>query len=59
MGDLLITSGMGGIFPKGLPVGLIEAVKKDQFGLFQQVTAIPTIDFSYLEEVMVIVGGGR
>ncbi len=56
MGDLLVTSGMGGIFPKGLPLGLIETVKKDQFGLFQQVRAIPTVDFSHLEEVMVIVG---
>jgi len=56
VGDLLVTSGMGGVFPKGLPLGTIDAVKKDQFGLFQQVNATPTIDFSHLEEVMVIVG---
>jgi rod shape-determining protein MreC len=56
VGDLLVTSGMGGVFPKGLPLGTIETVKKDQFGLFQQVNATPTIDFSHLEEVMVIVG---
>jgi rod shape-determining protein MreC len=56
VGDLLVTSGMGGVFPKGLPLGTIEAVKKDQFGLFQQVNATPSIDFSHLEEVMVIVG---
>ncbi len=59
VGDLLVTSGMGGIFPKGLPLGLIESVEKDQFGLFQQVKASPTIDFSLLEEVMVIVGEDR
>ncbi len=57
-GDLLVTSGMGGVFPKGLPLGTIEAVKKDQFGLFQQVKATPAVDFSHLEEVMVIVGEG-
>ena len=56
IGDLLVTSGMGGVFPKGLPLGLIEFVEKDQFGLFQQVRAVPTVDFSHLEEVMVIVG---
>ncbi|SEA55250.1 rod shape-determining protein MreC [Desulfuromusa kysingii] len=59
VGDLLVTSGMGGVFPKGLPLGLIESVTKDQFGLFQQVTATPTVDFSHLEEVMVIVGEDR
>ncbi len=58
-GDLLVTSGMGGVFPKGLPLGVIESVEKDQFGLFQQVKATPTIDFSLLEEVMVIVGEDR
>ncbi len=56
IGDLLVTSGMGGVFPKGLPLGLVESVEKDQYGLFQQVTATPTTDFSHLEEVMVIVG---
>lgn len=58
-GDLLVTSGMGGVFPKGLPLGLVESVEKDHFGLFQQVKAVPTIDFSHLEEVMVIVGEDR
>lgn len=54
--DLLVTSGMGGVFPKGLPLGFVTDVKTDQFGLFQQVRATPTVDFSHLEEVMVIVG---
>ncbi|MCK5913595.1 MAG: rod shape-determining protein MreC, partial [Desulfuromusa sp.] len=59
VGDLLVTSGMGGIFPKGLPLAVIESVEKGQFGLFQQIKAVPTIDFSHLEEVMVIVGDDR
>jgi len=59
IGDLLVTSGMGGVFPKGLPLGLVESVTKDQFGLFQQVIATPTVDFSLLEEVMVILGEDR
>ncbi|MDX2495347.1 MAG: rod shape-determining protein MreC [Desulfuromusa sp.] len=59
VGDLLVTSGMGGVFPKGLPLGRVKSVEKDQFGLFQEVKAAPTVDFSYLEEVMVIVGDDR
>ena len=55
-GDLLVTSGMGGIFPKGLPIGRIETVEKDQYGLFQRLSATTTVDFSHLEEVLVIVG---
>ena len=55
VGDLLVTSGMGGIFPKGLPLGVIKTVKNDRYGLFQQVVVNPNVDFSYLEEVMVMV----
>lgn len=58
-GDLLVTSGMGGIFPKGLPLGRVAAVEKDQFGLFQRVKATTAADFTHLEEVMVIVGENR
>lgn len=59
VGDLLVTSGMGGVFPKGLPLATVDSVETGQFGLFQQVNATPTIDFSLLEEVMVIVGEDR
>jgi len=55
-GDLLITSGMGGIFPKGLTIGRVKQVKKDEFGLFQDVKIEPAADFSHLEEVLIILG---
>ncbi len=58
-GDLLVTSGMGGIFPKGLTLGRIKTIKRGDFGLFQQVEVTPAADFSHLEEVMVIVGEDR
>jgi rod shape-determining protein MreC len=50
---------MGGVFPKGLPLGLVESVEKDQFGLFQRVKTSTAVDFSHLEEVMVVVGEDR
>ncbi len=56
VGDLLVTSGMGGIFPKGLPLGKVADIEKGQFGLFQQVKVETMVDFSHLEEVLVIVG---
>jgi rod shape-determining protein MreC len=55
-GDLLVTSGMGGIFPKGLTLGRVNRVKKDQYGLFQEVKVTPAADFSHLEEVLIILG---
>lgn len=57
--DLLVTSGMGGVFPKGLPLGRISLVERDQYGLFQRVEVAPAVDFSHLEEVLVVVGEDR
>ena len=53
-GDRLISSGLGGIFPKGIPVGTVSRVFKKQFGITQTVEVVPSVDFSRLEEVMVI-----
>ncbi len=52
--DLVITSGMGGIFPKGLVVGRVVAVQRNEFGLFQQIDLMPAVDFSRLEEVLIL-----
>jgi rod shape-determining protein MreC len=54
IGDRIITSGLGGIFPKGLSMGEAVSVEKKEYGLFQQVGVRPSADFSRLEEVMVI-----
>lgn len=53
-GDLLVTSGMGGVFPKGLVVGRVVAAEQGKFGLFQDVEVAPSADFSRLEEVLVL-----
>ncbi|HDZ89320.1 MAG TPA: rod shape-determining protein MreC [Deltaproteobacteria bacterium] len=54
VGDTVITSGLGGIFPKGLPVGRISKVKDLPGELFKGVEVTPSVDFSKLEEVLVI-----
>ncbi len=54
VGDRIITSGLGGIFPKGLVMGKVVKVEKKEYGLFQEVVIEPSADFSRLEELMVI-----
>lgn len=55
VGDLLITSGLGGGFPKGLIIGAVTRVDKRGFDMFQTVKVEPAIDFEHLEEVLVII----
>src|SRR5579875_2450813 len=56
VGDLVVTSGVDGIFPKGLPVGRVTAVDKRGQGLFQAVEVTPAVDPGALEEVLVTRG---
>lgn len=53
-GDILVSSGLGGIFPKGIPVGTVSKVNRKPFGISQEVEVKPAVDFSKLEEVLVI-----
>jgi rod shape-determining protein MreC len=54
VGDLVVTSGMDRVFPKGLPIGHIAAIDKRGQSLFQYATVEPTVDFARLEEVLVV-----
>jgi rod shape-determining protein MreC len=55
VGDLLVTSGVGRAFPKGIPVARVTRIVKHDFGVYyQEVEAAPTVDFSRLEEVLII-----
>ncbi|HVY44289.1 MAG TPA: rod shape-determining protein MreC [Minicystis sp.] len=59
IGDLLVTSGVGRRFPKGIPVGTVSKVVKRDFGIYQQVVAVPAVDFSRLEDVVIVTSGGE
>lgn len=54
IGDIVISSGLDGVFPKGLAVGYVSAVLKPKSGIFQEVTVIPYVDFEKLEEVLIV-----
>ncbi|HTN42633.1 MAG TPA: rod shape-determining protein MreC [Nitrospiria bacterium] len=53
-GDLVLTSGLTGYFPKGLLIGTLGRATKKELDLFQQAEVIPSVDFSKLEEVLVV-----
>jgi rod shape-determining protein MreC len=54
VGDEMVTSGLGGVFPKGIPLGRITAVERRSGALFQEATVQPAADLSRLEEVLVL-----
>lgn len=59
VGDLVVTSGLFRIFPKGFPVGLVTGVERSQYGLSQKVELKPVVDLTNLEEVFVITDTGE
>jgi rod shape-determining protein MreC len=54
-GDTIISSGLGGVFPKGLVIGHVIEVGKDQYGLLQQALVHPAVNFNRLEEVFIVI----
>lgn len=54
VGDTVVTSGLDGVFPKGLLLGGVVKVNKKSYGITQEVEVKPSVDFSKLEEVLVI-----
>lgn len=54
VGDRVLTSGLGGIYPKGIPIGIVEMVGTEKTGLELFLTVKPFVDFSKLEEVLCV-----
>lgn len=54
VGDLVITSGLDGRFPAGLPLGKVHSMGRDKLNLFQEAVIIPAVDFTLLKEVFII-----
>lgn len=53
-GDTVITSGLAGVFPKGIPIGEVTEVSKSDDGMRNQAIVSPWVDFNHLEEIMII-----
>lgn len=54
IGETIVTSGLGNIFPKGIPVGKIVVAKHSKLSLFQTVFAKPLIHEERLEEILLL-----
>ncbi len=53
-GDFVLTSGLGGVFPKGLMVGSVLEITNSRRGMFQKIEIEPAVDFSQLEHLIII-----
>ncbi|RNC29945.1 MAG: Cell shape-determining protein MreC [Candidatus Dichloromethanomonas elyunquensis] len=60
-GDLVFTSGFGGVFPKDIPIGVVTGVRVDPTGLLKTANIEPIVNFDSLEEVYIldVPGGSR
>jgi rod shape-determining protein MreC len=54
VGEVVLTSGMGGSFPKGIPIGQVVDVRQRDVNVFQEAVVRPTVNFGRLEFVMVV-----
>jgi len=54
VGDAVVSSGIGGVFPKGLPIGEVTMVKKGEYGVFQTIEVRPAVNIANLEEMLVL-----
>ena len=54
VGDIVVSSGLDGVFPKGFRVGRISEIVRQNAGIFQKVSVTPYVDFEILEEVFII-----
>ena len=58
IGDVLLSSGLGGIFPKGMVVGEVVRVEKGADNFFMDIEVKPAADFKKLEEVLIVTTDG-
>lgn len=55
LNDLVLTSGFGNIYPKGIRIGKVSRIERESYGITQSIEINPSVNFSRLEEVVVLV----
>ena len=53
-GDHVVTAGYGGVFPTGLPVGVVSKIIKKPRGMFHEIEVTPAVDYQTLENLLII-----
>jgi rod shape-determining protein MreC len=59
MGDIVLTSGLGSTFPRGLVIGQVTDIRRQDVEMFQRATLHPTVDFNKLEVVLIVTNFDR
>lgn len=54
IGDKLVTSGKDGIYPKGLPAGIVITINRNKSGIFADIDVMPFTNFKRLDEVLIV-----
>jgi rod shape-determining protein MreC len=55
-GDIVLTSGLGGVYPKELLLGVVREAENNKTSMFQNIDVVPFVDFLKMEEVLVVTG---
>ncbi len=55
LGDIVITSGLGRIYPKGIKIGVVSEIERDFYGSSQTIYVTPSVKFSEIEELIVLI----
>ena len=56
VGDLVVTSGQGGIFPRGVPIGRVRAIEDRGSALFHYAVLSPSVEFARIDDVLLLTG---
>ena len=59
VGDLIVTSGGGGVFPRGIPIGTVRAIDNRGSALFHYAVLTPAVDVTRVDEVLLLTGDTR
>ena len=55
-GDVLVTAGQGGLFPRGIPIGTVRTIDNRGAALFHYAELTPAVDFARVDEVLLVTG---
>jgi rod shape-determining protein MreC len=58
-GDVLVTAGQGGLFPRGIPIGTVRTIDNRGAALFHYAELTPAVDFARVDEVLLVTGDAQ
>jgi rod shape-determining protein MreC len=58
-GDVLVTAGQGGLFPRGIPIGTVRTIDNRGAALFHYAEITPAVDFARVDEVLLVTGDAQ